>query len=78
MSLQVISYTLQEDLFAEMSAQHADDRAALQVTDVIEDLVNLKAVVDRYFDWVGGTQCIECESLLHGISLRTMSAFAEQ
>ena len=53
MSLQVVGYTLEEYLLAEMSTQHANDGTALQVTDVIEDLVNFKAIVDRYFDGMG-------------------------
>ena len=54
MSLEVISDTLKEHFLAEMGTQHADDRAAFQVADVIKDLINFKTVVHRYFDGVGG------------------------
>jgi hypothetical protein len=41
MRLQVIGDTLKEYLLTQVSAQHADDGASLEVADVVEYLVNL-------------------------------------
>ena len=77
MSLEVVGNTLQKDLLAQMSAQHTDNRGSLQVGDVVEDLVNLKTVVYRYFDGMRCSEGVKSEGLLHGISLRQVSGLLE-
>ena len=78
-SLEVVGYTLEENLLTEMSAQHADDRGALEVGDVVKDLVDLETVVYGYFDGMRGSECVECEGLLYGISLEdVVSGLLEQ
>lgn len=41
---EIIGDTVQESLNTKVAAQHTDGAAALQITDVIKDLVNLKSV----------------------------------
>lgn len=69
MSLEVVGNTLQEDLLAKMSAQHADDGASLQVTNVVEDLVDLETIVYWYLDGMRSTERVKGKGLLDGISL---------
>jgi hypothetical protein len=50
-----------------VSCKHANDRASLEVTDVIEDLVDLEGVLDGYLDGVRGSETVELEGHLHRI-----------
>jgi hypothetical protein len=77
-SLEVVGNTLEEDLLAKVSAQHADDRATLEVTDVVEDLVDLETIVDRNLNGVRCAQSVEREGLLNGISLEHVSNCKER
>lgn len=44
MRLEVVGDTIQEGLNTKVAAEHADGTTALEVTDVVEDLVDLKRV----------------------------------
>jgi hypothetical protein len=50
MNLEVIADTLQKDLLTKMIAQHANRGRALQIGDVIENLVNFQGVANWHFD----------------------------
>jgi hypothetical protein len=67
--LEVISHTAKESLSAKVDTEHADDRAALQITDVIKDLVHLESISDGNLDGVRSTERVEVESLLDTLSL---------
>jgi hypothetical protein len=75
MRFEVVGDTLKEDLLAEVRAQHANDGASLEVTDVVEDLVDLKTIVDGDFDGVRRAQSVKCKGLLDGISLEYVSIY---
>lgn len=65
----VVSNTPEEGFLAKMNGQHPNDRAAFQVTDMVEDLVYLEGIPDGYLDGVGCSKRIEVECLLHTFSL---------
>lgn len=67
--LEVVSDTAKEGLAAKVDAEHADDRATLQVTDVIKDLVYLESIADGHLNGVRSTERVEMESLLDTLSL---------
>ena len=67
--LEVVGNTLQEDLLAKVSAQHADDGGALQVTDVVKDLINLEAVIDGHLDGMRKAKAVKCEGCLDRFGL---------
>jgi hypothetical protein len=67
--LEVVSHSTKEGLTAKVDAEHADDRATLQVTDVIKDLVHLKSIADGHLNRVRSTERVEMESLLDTLSL---------
>lgn len=69
MGLEVISHSAKEGLSAKVNAEHTNDRATLQVTDVIKDLVHLKSIADGHLNRVRGTERVEVESLLDTLSL---------
>lgn len=69
MRLEIIGNTLEEDLLAQVCAQHANDRTTFKVTDVVEDLIDLQTIENGDLDGVGGSQSVECEGLLNRISL---------
>lgn len=69
MRLEVISHTTKEGLSAKVDTEHADDRAALQITDVIKDLVYLESISDGHLNGVRSTERVEVESLLDTFSL---------
>jgi len=73
MRFEVVCHTLQEDLLAKVRAQHADDRATLQVADVVEDLIDFEAVIDRDFYRVRESQRIKLEGCLNRFSLGTLA-----
>ena len=67
--LEVVSHTAKEGLSAKVDAEHADDRATLQITDVIENLVHLESIADGHLNRVRSTERVEMESLLDTLSL---------
>lgn len=69
MGLEVLGNTLEENLLAKVAAQHTNDGASLQITDVVEDLVNFKGVSYRNFDGMGCTEGVEFHGLLNTLSL---------
>ena len=69
MSLEVIRYAYQESLNPKMSTEHPDDRAALQVANSIEYLIDFKSILDGHLDWVRAAQRIQLKSCLYGFSL---------
>jgi hypothetical protein len=52
--LQVVGNTLQEDLLAEVGAQHANNGASLEIANVVKDLVDLETIVHGNLD---GMRC---------------------
>lgn len=67
--LKVISYSAKERLLTEVTAQHSNHRASLEVADMIENLINLKGISYRNFNRVRRSQRIELECLLDTFSL---------
>lgn len=67
--LEVIGNTTKESLLTEMNTQHADDRASLQVTNVIENLIDFEGVPNGHLDGVRSSQRVEVECLLNTFSL---------
>jgi hypothetical protein len=47
MFLQIGCDSRKERFVSEVIAQHADDRTSFEIADVVENLVNLKGVLDR-------------------------------
>ena len=41
MGFQIVGNSLEKDFHAEMSAEHTNDGATLQITDMIEDLLDV-------------------------------------
>lgn len=69
MRLEVVSHSTKEGLTAKVDTEHADDRASLEVTDVIKDLVHFESISDGHLNGVRSTERVEMESLLNTLSL---------
>jgi hypothetical protein len=54
MLFEVIRYSLDEDVLAQMTAEHADNRTTFQIADMIKYLVHFESVLHRNFNGVGG------------------------
>ena len=54
MSFQIVRYALDKSILAEMTAEHANDGAALQVADVVENLVHIEGISHGNFNRVRG------------------------
>lgn len=50
MLLQVCSNTLQEGFIPQVVAEHSNDGAPLEITDMVENLIDLKSVPNWYFN----------------------------
>lgn len=77
MCLEVVGYTLEEDLLAQVCAQHANDGTSLEITDVVENLVNLESIEDRDLNGMRRAEGIECKGLLNRISLHKCQSAIE-
>ena len=56
MSFQVIGNSLKEGFSAKVAAKHSDNGASLQITDVVEDLVDVERISNGHLDRVRCTQ----------------------
>ena len=75
MSFQVLGNSLEKNLHAEMSAEHTNDRATLQITDVIEDLLDIQRVFNRDLDRMRSSKGIKLEGCLNGLGLDALVRF---
>lgn len=69
MGLEIVRNSPQESFSAKVSAEHANDRASLEVANMVEDLINLESVLDGDFNRVGSAQRVEVKCLLYTFSL---------
>lgn len=69
MRFEIIRNSTQESLSAEVDTQHANDRAPLQVADMVENLVDFERIPNGNFDRVGSAERVEVKCLLHTFSL---------
>ena len=69
MRFEIVRNSTQESLPAEMNTKHANDRASLQVADMVENLVDFEGVPNGNFDRVGSAERVEMKCLLHTFSL---------
>ncbi|GJC83687.1 hypothetical protein ColLi_06525 [Colletotrichum liriopes] len=65
--LEVVGHALEEGVDAEVVGEHADRRAALEVADVVEDLVDVEGVLDGHVDGVAGADAVQLEGHLHAL-----------
>lgn len=65
----IVCNTAKERVSTKVDAQHANDRASFQVADMVEDLIYLESVSNRYLDGVGCSQRVQMKCLLHTLSL---------
>lgn len=69
MSFQVSGNTFEKGFVTEIYRYHANDGTALQIGNFVEDLIDLKSILDRYFDGMRGAECIEFSRRFRGFSL---------
>lgn len=74
MRFQIIRHTTQESIDPELCTQHSNDRATLQVRDVIKDLVDIQRILDRNFNRMRCTKRVQLESCLDGFSLNSAAS----
>lgn len=66
-SLEVVGDALEESLYAEVVGNHANGGAALEVADMVKDLVDVEGIADGDVDRVTGADAIQAESVLHAL-----------
>lgn len=54
MLFEVVRYTLDKDILAEMTAEHTDNRTTFQIADMIKNLVHFESVLHGNLNGVGG------------------------
>lgn len=65
--LEVVGDTLEESLDAKVVGKHANARASLEVTDAVENLVDVKGVTDGNMNRVAGAKTVQLEGGFHAL-----------
>lgn len=69
MLLQVACNSLEERFVAQVITKHSNDGAAFEITDMVEDLIDLESIPNRDFNRMRGAKRIELKSCFNGFSL---------
>ena len=73
MRFQISSNPAKECFTAEVAAQHSDHRAPLEITDMVENLINLKGIPYRHLNGMRCAKRVKLECLLNTFGLQIVS-----
>lgn len=75
MGFKIVGHTTKECLAAKVLTQHSDHRTSFEITDMVENLINLKGILNGHLDWMGCTQRVQLERLLNTFGLKRQLTF---